>query len=1055
MGQAAPLLIGAAGAIAGGLTFGAGWAVSAGFLGGELLGAILFPPKAPSPPDLRVQDSAYGRWIPLVWGRNRISGNIIWMGTPHSHSSGGGKGAGGKGSQPYTTLSFAVGLCQGPITSVTRIWANGKLIYDTSDPSDWQSLSGSSSMVTNFTVYDGNETQLPDPVIESYLGANTPAYRGLAYVVFNELSLQQWGNYLPSLTFEVQGAGASTLHGSPTITATGMPNAYASPIITSIVNGTAYGWQITSEHSGLGNEDMWWTSFQLTPYGTVWGATFNAGFVTNMMAMTGYQCIDQDGYGRVLDNGGNLWVPNVGYAGSVAPGTGLDWGIIALISDGYVFSTVGIATGVTSGNNYIGTISGGTGAGYVASKYAPSISLYIYFDGTYLYAIDHNSHFVKLDTAGDLMQDYGVTPFGIGNAATGFGPTQLYVAAKGVVWQWDGIGWANSGKPAPTQSGTLAFVAGNAVVGYQGSMIMASQAANASVTVATVVQACCEAAGLQASQYDVSQLTETVIGYLSNENSSPRDILQPLLQSYFVDVSDADGLLKFIPRGSTPTVTIPWDDLGADSSGGSSNSSVQAQNPVQETLLQEYELPRTETLTYVSASTDYQPGTQRAFRANTVSNLDESTNVPVVLADNDAMLRAQAMLWERWSRRRSFTFSSGYKWLYLEPGDVVNLQTQNGQLIPVVITKMQLDGKGVITFSADFTVPQIYPQPGSDIVMQAMQGGVADGFVRQKVDYSGPTILRVMDLPPLRAADAGNPGVYLAACGMATNWPGCLVDLSRDDVNFSQASNIVNASAIGICQTTLGSFAGGNIPDETSTLTVQMYDDGPELSSVSWASFLNGANAALVGAELIYFRRAQQTATNTFVLSGLLRGQIGTEAAMGTHGAYEPFVLLSSSTVTTIPLQLTDLNSPLYFQTALNNLFGTAQSPVQTVKAKLQRLAPLSPWQPAAFHGSSTSLNDITLKWFRRARINYAWVDGADVPLDFSQESYRIGVYNGATLKNTYTVTGPFTAQPAFTYSAAQITADGFTTGTTITFSVQQIGDYGVPGGIATTTITR
>ena len=59
-------------------------------------------------------------------------------------------------------------------------------------------------MVSNFNTYLGGEGQLPDPVMESQLGAgNVPAHRGLAYVVFSELDLDPFGNVIPTMNFEV------------------------------------------------------------------------------------------------------------------------------------------------------------------------------------------------------------------------------------------------------------------------------------------------------------------------------------------------------------------------------------------------------------------------------------------------------------------------------------------------------------------------------------------------------------------------------------------------------------------------------------------------------------------------------------------------------------------------------------------------------------------------------------------------------------------------------------------------------------------------------------
>ena len=75
------------------------------------------------------------------------------------------------------------------IGSVGRVWADGK-------PLD---LAG-----VNFRVHRGGEAQLPDALIVAKEGAdNAPAYRGLAYVVFERLPLADFGNRIPQLSFEV------------------------------------------------------------------------------------------------------------------------------------------------------------------------------------------------------------------------------------------------------------------------------------------------------------------------------------------------------------------------------------------------------------------------------------------------------------------------------------------------------------------------------------------------------------------------------------------------------------------------------------------------------------------------------------------------------------------------------------------------------------------------------------------------------------------------------------------------------------------------------------
>ena len=91
--------------------------------------------EGPRLDSLQVQASTEGAAIPEIAGRVRIAGQIIWatkfkeVATTTTQRSGGGKGGGG-GSVTSTTYSFfanfAIGLCEGPIDRIGRIWADGK-----------------------------------------------------------------------------------------------------------------------------------------------------------------------------------------------------------------------------------------------------------------------------------------------------------------------------------------------------------------------------------------------------------------------------------------------------------------------------------------------------------------------------------------------------------------------------------------------------------------------------------------------------------------------------------------------------------------------------------------------------------------------------------------------------------------------------------------------------------------------------------------------------------------------------------------------------------------
>ena len=155
--------------------------------------------------ELQVQASTYGKMLPIIYGRQRLAGNIIWaqdikeVEVRETTTQSGGKG-GGSGSVSQTTVRYeyyatiAVAVCEGRIDRIDKVWADAKTLT----AKELQESSG------KYNVHLGTETQTADDIIESYEGSgNVPAYRGLAYVVIEDLPLAPYGNRIPNLTFEI------------------------------------------------------------------------------------------------------------------------------------------------------------------------------------------------------------------------------------------------------------------------------------------------------------------------------------------------------------------------------------------------------------------------------------------------------------------------------------------------------------------------------------------------------------------------------------------------------------------------------------------------------------------------------------------------------------------------------------------------------------------------------------------------------------------------------------------------------------------------------------
>ena len=205
----AQVVLGGIGGLIGG---GVGHAVGAA-LGGVvdrgLIGA-LSPARQRGPrlETLRIQSTAEGAPMVCAFGRARVTGQVIWAARflERRNESGGGKG-GPRAIDYAYSLSFAVAVCEGPIDGIGRIWADGTLLDQTG---------------VAMRVYRGTGDQMPDPLIEAVEASSVagsaggsggaPAYRGTAYVVFEDLPLGAFGDRAPQLSFEVfRRPGGETL----------------------------------------------------------------------------------------------------------------------------------------------------------------------------------------------------------------------------------------------------------------------------------------------------------------------------------------------------------------------------------------------------------------------------------------------------------------------------------------------------------------------------------------------------------------------------------------------------------------------------------------------------------------------------------------------------------------------------------------------------------------------------------------------------------------------------------------------------------------------------
>lgn len=190
-------------------------------LSGKLLDALTPSPKdqVQTLGDISRQTAKEGDPRVIVWGRVRpIGGNIIHCQAPVKRwvvtsTSSGGKGGSKKKQEQRTEhvyRTYAIGVCEGPITAFSRIWRNNKLVYDARGNA-WGAANNPIFLRT-FRLYLGGWGQMPDPTLQSIWGSgNVPAYRGTAYMVSIDEDLTDLGGSVPQFLFEVERAEGTYL----------------------------------------------------------------------------------------------------------------------------------------------------------------------------------------------------------------------------------------------------------------------------------------------------------------------------------------------------------------------------------------------------------------------------------------------------------------------------------------------------------------------------------------------------------------------------------------------------------------------------------------------------------------------------------------------------------------------------------------------------------------------------------------------------------------------------------------------------------------------------
>jgi hypothetical protein len=521
-----------------------------------------------------------------------------------------------------------------------------------------------------------------------------------------------------------------------------------------------------------------------------------------------------------------------------------------------------------------------------------------------------------------------------------------------------------------------------------------------SVSLGALVRELCRRAGLPDDQVDASALADVVHGYLISALESPRASIAPLARQFGFDAIESEGVIRFQPRDRRPVATLGLDDLAV---GERADGEV-----IELVRAQETELAQALKWQVLNAEEDYDAMTVEARRATGEALRVTSEDFALATVASDADRRCRRALLEEWVGRETASFRLPPSRLALDPGDVLQLD-HDDRLTSLRLTNTSDAGARLV----------------EAVRTDAAAIGLAPGPEREprapKPVVYGPPSVSFLDLPQLRESVAPHQALVAAH---AVPWPGRLaIWKSPGEDGFELVTTLGRPARMGRLVAEL--YSGPVSRFDLGNVAIVDLAFGT-LASVTDLALFAGANALAVESaastwEVLQFGIVELIAPGRYRLSRLLRGQRGTEGAMGAPAVAGSRVVALDETLAPVPI------SEAVLGLEANWRIGPASKPVSDRSYRALNFTPEGvglrpfsvghveqPWRKARVPG------DLVISWTRRSRTLAAdnWT-APEVPLAEEAEAYEVEILDGAVVKRTLS-----TATTSVTYTAAQQIAD-------------------------------
>jgi len=505
---------------------------------------------------------------------------------------------------------------------------------------------------------------------------------------------------------------------------------------------------------------------------------------------------------------------------------------------------------------------------------------------------------------------------------------------------------------------------------------------------------------ITAADLDVSSLVDIVRGYLMADTSKLVEFIERLRKGFFFDVTEADGKLKFIKRGTINTI-IPIDETLLE-------------DPVKAIPQSLLDMAKEGVLNYADIDFDYLQNTQR-HRKEIVKSLSLLENtLPIVFNANEAARVAKIYIHGSYAEAIEIQATIDRSYSYLQCSDIISIWIFSR----IRLTNVVMLQDGGIQIQGVTEDQQVYNVNGIGVpVLNYKSLRRLSSSRIQAFPFETPYLWHQVD------ETLGY--IYIPSMKRFTD-SSISISVAIDSNTYRYIGSTNPNKFIG---RVINRILPPNYSVKHATWDYSNYIDfylqqGEAPISVGKEQVYLGANRVRIGREIISFTTVELISENRYKLTGLLRGRDGTEIFTRAHNTGE-YILEIYDDMPRGTITQDMIGKTMFIR-------GIERFNVELLGSYVIRGISFAPIAPADVKAVNSG-NDIVISWINRNSAKGELIPYSDIPQG-SVSSYSVEILdNISAVKRTITST-----LKTCTYTEAQQISDFGTAQSSVSIIVYQ-----------------